>query len=237
MPQQHPRLPEACAELIRRWHERYGVRHLPSNMREDQLVQYQERVEYFHHVDLSDPRAQQEIAHEQQGRVFERFYAATIPADLWREVTGDYELFAHRPPEHLGEAARWILEPPPSVDMPEQRDDKSRLAVEASTRSRLLEQAADFYADVVAEQRTGIGGLNVLLSCSLERYPWDGASQQRSTLLRPEVLGLRVAVGGERPDDFVDAIRQGDLVVESTIGGPTEPIHRPDHADESNGER
>src|SRR5688500_6551225 len=36
MPLQHPNLTRACAELIRRWHERYGVADPPSNMNEGQ---------------------------------------------------------------------------------------------------------------------------------------------------------------------------------------------------------
>jgi hypothetical protein len=101
---------------------------------------------------------------------------------------------------------------------PSQEDD-SRLTVEAETRARLLEHAGEFYADVIAEQHIGIGGLNVLVSCSAERYPWTPEGH-RVTLLRPEVLGLRVVAKGERPDDIVDAIRDGQLVVEGVIGGP-----------------
>lgn len=137
MPLQHPNLTRACAELIRRWHERYGVAGPPSNMNEGLFLRYKERIEHFHRADLSDPHAQLEIAREEQGRVFEWFYVSTIPAELWREVTREYELFDHRPPEHLGEAARWILGGLRSADVPEPpREDKSGLAIEAHTRSR-----------------------------------------------------------------------------------------------------
>jgi len=237
MPQQHPRLTRAYAELIRLWHERYGIGRPPSHMNESQFVRYKERVDHFHLADLSNPHAQHEIAREQQSGGFEWAYVETIPAELWNDVTRMYEIFSHRPPEHLGAAAQRILDSRESVDVVKPpQEDRSRVTVEADSRERLLVQADEFYADVVAEQRRGIGGRNVLISCSLERYPWDGASQQHATLLRPEVLGLRVAVAGERPDDFIDAIRQGHLVVESTIGGPTEPILRPDQVDESDGE-
>ena len=238
MPYDHPRLTRACAELIRQWHQRYGVFNPPSNMSEGQFLRYKERVDFFHQADLSDPQMQLEIGREQQAGVFEWFYTRAIPAELWSEVAREHEILDHPTPEHLGEAARWILKPLRSVDMRQlPRDDKSRLVVKAHNRWGLFEQARHFYADVVAEQRDGIGGLNVLISCSLERYRWDGASEQDATLLRPEVLGLRVVAIGERPDDLVDAIREGQLVIESTIGGPTEPIDRPDQLDESDGER
>ena len=42
-----------------------------------------------------------------------------------------------------------------------------------------------------------------------------------------------MAVAGERPDDLIHAIRQGHLVVETTTGGPTEPILAPDEDDDS----
>lgn len=238
MTPQRQRLTQACAELIRLWHLRYGVVRPPSHMNEARLLRYKERVDHFHQADLSDPHAQREVAREQQAGVFEWSYVQTIPADLWSAVTRTHEISNHHPPEHLGEAARWILDSLQSADLMEPSpEDKSRLIVEADTRARLLEQAGEFYADIVAEQRAGIGGLNVLLSCSLERYPWDAASDQRATLLRPEVLGLRVAVAGERSDDFIDAIRQGELIVEATTGGPTEPIPRSGEDDDSAGER
>ena len=238
MPQQHPKLTRACAELIRLWHERHGIERASSHMNEGQFFRYQERVDHFHRADLSDPAAQHDIAREQQSRAFEWAYVETVPTELWKDVTRTHDVFHHPPPEHLGAAAGWILDILRGLDVAEpSQDEKSRVIVEADSRVRLLDEAREFYADVVAEQEPGIGGLNVLISCSLERYPWDGANQRHATLLRPEVLGLRVVVAGERPDDFIDAIRQGHLVVETTIGGPTEPFDRPGRVDESDGER
>jgi hypothetical protein len=116
------------------------------------------------------------------------------------------------------------------------QDNRSRVIIDADTREGLVEQAGAFYADVVAEHRPGIGGLNVLISCSLERYPWE-AGRRGATLVRPEVLGLRVKAPGERPDDVIDAIRQGELIVEATTGGPTEPIPHFREDDDFPGER
>jgi hypothetical protein len=152
MPQQHPKLTRACAELIKRWHERYGIERASTQMDENHFFRYRELVGHFNQVDMSDPLAQREIAREQQSRDFEWAYVEPIPVELWRDVTRRYEIFNHRPPEHLGAAARWILDSLGPVDSEPSNEAKPRTIVEAETRERLLEQAGEFYADIVAEQ-------------------------------------------------------------------------------------
>src|SRR3982751_655444 len=99
MPQRDSRLARACAELIRLWHERYGIAH-PTNMDDDQFRAYRSRIEYFHRVDLSHPAAQEEIAREQQSRIFEKFYTAVVPPELWNTLMRQHEVIDHRAPQH-----------------------------------------------------------------------------------------------------------------------------------------
>jgi len=195
-------------------------------MDEGQFARYRERVAYFHNADLSNLSSQEEIAAEQRSRVFERYYGVIVPPELWQHVTHVHEIIDHRPPEHLGQAASWIFENLRSGE-PKEQEDRTRRDVQAATPEELLERAYDFYADVAAEQTSAVGGINALLSCSLERYPWRDQPENHVTLLRPEALGLRIVATGERPDDIVDALRQGKLVVESVIGGPSNPIDSP----------
>lgn len=238
MPQRESRLARVCAELIRFWHEHYGIAQRPSNMDDDQFLRYRNRVEHFHRADLSDASSQEEIAREQQSRIFEWYYSAVVPAELWNKLAQKYEVVDHRPPQHLGEAAKWILDGLSGAEPIEPRGELSRRIIQAETQARLFEQANEFYADVVAEQAPGVGGINVLLSCSLERHPWKGGQEDHhATLLRPEAFGLRLVAKGERRDDLIDALRQGDLVVESVVGGPRNPVSGSGRSDESDGER
>jgi hypothetical protein len=218
MPQHNTSLIRACAETIRLWHEHYGLAQRPPFMRDEDDQRYRERVERFHRADLSDPHAQEAIANEQQSGSLEAHYGETIPRELWREVASRFEV-EHEPPRHLGEAARWILDGLKSQRAPEVSGP--RLTVDAGTREQLLEHAAQFYKDVAAEQTPALGGINALLSCSLQRQAWNPALG-RATLLHPHILGLRLVAARERPDDLIDAVRQGEVIVESVIGGPTE---------------
>lgn len=234
MTQQDSRLVRACAELIRLWHEHHGVAHRPSNMDEGQFRRYMDRVEHFHRVDLANPGAQEEIAREQRSGIFEWYYGTVVPAELWKNIAGKYEVVDHGPPQHLGETANWIIEKLRSTEPLGLQKELSRRIVQAETPARLFEKAREFYADIVAAQTPGVGGVNVLLSCSLERYPWS-QEDKRATLLRPEALGLRLVGKGERRDDLIDALRQGELVVERVIGGPENPIHETRRDGESDG--
>jgi hypothetical protein len=235
MTKQDSRLARVCAELIRLWHEHYGTNQRPSNMDGEQFSRYSDRVEHFHKADLSDPGSQEGIAKEQQSGFFEWHYGAVVPVELWKHLAQKYKLVDQRPPKHLGEAANWILERLRSAEGEESRAEESHRMVQAETQGKLFEQAKEFYADVVAEQTQNVGGINVLLSCSLERYPWQVLTGHRTTLLRPEALGLQLVANGERRDNLVDALRKGDLVMESVVGGPAKPISTPHRDDESAG--
>lgn len=224
MPHPDLQLTQACAELIRLWHVRYGTLRRPSNMDDSAFLRYQERVAHFRDADLSRHHEQQAIAREQQSGVFEWHYASSIPTTLWSEAARRFEISDHHPPENLGEAARWILDLLKLAETTDSRPDNSlRVAVQAETCAQLLEQAREFYSDLFVEQTPALGGVNVLLSCSLERFP-SAPNGHNGSLLRPEVLGLRVVIDGERPDDLIDAIRRDELVVEDVIGGSTEPM-------------
>ena len=126
MPHGDFRLARACAELMRDWHERHGAVHRPPNMDDGQFARYRERVAYFRNAELSSPDALAEIAQEQRSRIFEWYYSATVPQELWQHVTHANQVIDHRPPQSLGEAANWILEGLPSQEHQEERHDHER---------------------------------------------------------------------------------------------------------------
>ena len=212
----------ACAELIRRWHQQYGKR--PERMNQRDFDHYRRRMDYFRDLDLSLRTAQEEIAREQQSGIFEWHYGAVVPRELWDKVAREHEILSAKPPGNLGEAARWILEHLRAQEGPDLPKTELRRTVSASSKVALLKTARDFYADVAAQQAQGLGGVDVLLSCSLERYPWSQEEGRHVTLLRPEALGITIVPVGGRADDLIDAIRAGKVVVEETIGGPTEAL-------------
>ena len=184
-------------------------------MDEKRFNEYRELVERFRHADLSDPASLKVIAAEQQANALEWAYGKEIPTRLWTLVTEQYQLVDQPAPKHLGEAANWILD---RLRKDEERRS-GRQSIYADSQERLLSLAKEFYADVVAQETAGVGGFNALVSCSLERYPWDGPKGGYVTLLNPDVLGLRVVAAGERPDDLIDALRRGELVADRVVGG------------------
>jgi hypothetical protein len=219
------RLASACAELIRFWHEHYGPNDYAVNMDEAQFRRYRDCVEYFRKADLSDRRFQQEIAEKQRSGIFDWFYSTAIPAALWEEVSRRFGIAEYPSPQNLGQAARWILERLASSESPSSAVEDGRQSFSAKTKADFLMNARAFYADVAAEGNTEVGGIHVLLSCSLERYSWQPQEHEASmaTLLSAQTLGLRLIKRDEREDDFIDAIRQGAFVVEM-IGCPSDPM-------------
>jgi len=226
MPHEDVDMARACAELIRAWHGRYGITGTPPWMREDALAGYRDRVGQFREADLSVPKCQEEIAREQKAGAFEWSCSVRVPLELWQEVSHTRRVLDQPPPRYLGEAADWIRQ---------RFEALSRPTIQATTREELLQEAETFYAEVAAEQTSAVGGVAALLSCSLERSRWRQGIEGRVTLLSAEALGLKVVKKGERPEDLIDALRQGELVVEGVIGGPSRPI--PDSCPHGNVER
>jgi hypothetical protein len=232
MSQRDSKLARACADLIRLWHAGYRNVEFPATLDDPELQRYRDRVMYFREADLSDPFMQEEIAREQRSGSFEKYYAAEVPPEWWQFVTRIHEIGDYPSPRYLGEAATWIIEHVHAAYSVPKVDERLRQPVQAQTRESLFAHAQDFYVDVIAAQTSGLGGVNVLISCSLERYAWSEMSL-RTTLLRPAVLGLRIISNGEREDDFIDAVRDQTLVVESTIGAPQDRMRDTDSTDAS----
>jgi hypothetical protein len=190
----------------------------------------------FLKVDLSDVGWQEKLSREQASGMLEWAYAQQVPSELWTKVARSHDLIDQAPPRNLGEAAHWIQESLRLRKTEDKPDEDARTSVRAHTREELLTRAREFYKDVVGEQTNAggnLGGMNALLSCSLERYPWTADSEGQATLVRLETLGLRIIGRNERSDDIVDAIRLGDMVVENAVGGPRERLVRSDRADGS----
>jgi len=221
---------QACAELIRAWHQRFGVHMRPTHMSAADHDVYLAAVASAEKMDLSDPAAQRELAYLQVSGPFEWFFGETLPEDLVRSVAREFDLAEIPFPLTVGEAGRWLRrvaegrEGPPQPEQTEP-DDPARRHVHSQTREELRTAADDFYREILKEdfdEVVKIGGVNALLSMSLERNTWKGRPESDATLLSPEILGLRVLPAGTRADDLIDAIRAGDVVVENMIGEPRE---------------
>lgn len=217
---------QACAELIRAWHEQYGVRMRPANVSDANHERYLAAVASIQKMDLSDLARQREVAELQVFGAFERFFGEMIPDDLWRRVADEYELVDVAIPRMLGEAGRWLLRIVELRQQPREKpdaEDPARRPVHTRTRDELRAAADGFYREILKEdfnEVAKVGGVNALLSMSLERNTWKERPESDATLLSPEILGLRVLPAGARSDDLIDAIRAGDVVVQDMIGEP-----------------
>jgi hypothetical protein len=235
MADRRSRSAQAWAEVIRSWHERYGVARRPEWMNDETFAGYRATIEHFRDLDLSAVAAQTEIARAQQSGNLEWSYGGAIPRELWSDAIERFDLPIEAPPRHLGELAGRILdalrdlerssvEPHMEETSSSPDIDGDRLRFSATTRGELEAKASAFYEAVVAEQHASegvVGGLNLLISCSLERYPWHGEANTPVVLIAPELLGLRITAKGSRPDDLIDAVRDGDVDVVFATGGPT----------------
>ena len=219
MPEHESDLARLCAELIRAWHEHYG-QHRPARMNDAGFARYRERLAYFHTADFSDQHAQAEIAHEQSAGAFESDYSEKVPIELWKSITREYGAFDQSPFANLGSAARWLTEYL-ARDGDGPFDWKGhRVAFVAQSQEEVLRRSIKLYAEILGGEVDGLGGINVLISCSLERYRWTPRSRE-VTLLDPEIMGLRIVSRDERPDDIVDALRQGTMIINGVVGGPS----------------
>lgn len=96
--------------------------------------------------------------------------------------------------------------------------------VRFSTSEHLRAAADAFYADLKREEDRGIGGANVLLSCALERTAIcvEGTTLAEEVVLRrPEALGFRTVGPEQPPGAILNQLRNGTLVLELAIGGPS----------------
>jgi hypothetical protein len=209
-----PTLTYAYALIILRWHQEYGVDRAWKD-KQEWMTRYLDVVADFTKSDLHNLNSQRELARVQISGELERFYGASVPSDLWDRIMGKLDL-SEECPARLGDIAR-LIEKYQSVEG-ESSSEGKRFVLSAQSREQILSSSREFYADLIKEEDKGIGGLNILLSTSLERTRI--ASGKNIVLLSPEILGLRYVNKGERPDDILDKVRQGELVIRSAIGEP-----------------
>jgi hypothetical protein len=211
------RLTRVCAEVIRHWHEGHGPDHPSPDLSGEQVARGRALLQHFRKADLADERVQEEIAREQLSGAFEWSSRASVPPELWDKVVQYFELPMHPGPRNLHEAAIWILEPPKQAETHREVEDDRR-TVRARNPEELLIAAQEYYADIAQATNEELGGVNVLLSSSLERRRRGGRYEEpdQVTLLSAATLGFRFVEMGEREDDFIDALREGVLHVQTT---------------------
>ena len=108
--------------------------------------------------------------------------------------------------------------------------------VRFSSREPLQAEADAFYADLKVEEDRGIGGANVMLVCALERTAnrVEGTEFVEEVVLRrPEALGLRRVGHGQPSDSILNHVREGTLVLEQVVGGPTDAVSPAARGEES----
>lgn len=217
------REPELYARLLVKWHTTFGVEERFDS-------EYRHLVSSMADRDLSQPEAQYEVARLQVSGAWEWAYQRPVPEDMWRHLCGALEVSPARP-QSLGEAGGRLRQLLVSGESHrEQPGSGERLSVSFSSREDLLQRARAFFQSHTHEEEHGIGGAAFLLSCSIERatLPESGGS---ITLISSEVLDVRMASRG-RPNDFLDAMRSGTLVVKEVKGSSGEPVHFADIQEE-----
>jgi hypothetical protein len=201
-------------QAILGWHLDIGLRRHRECVEVSQLEEYVQRVRHFAREDLHNPVIQREIAREQLMGLFEWAYGVPLTEEMHQALAVFLPNLAS-PPTCLGELAKGILGLLDRTKSKEKNPEKSlRKMVHVVTRDELNREASEFYREYMGEENLGIGGRNVLIACSLER-----SNRESITLLAPEILGIEKIPPNARQDDFLDAIRRGNLVVESVTGG------------------
>jgi len=206
---------QACAGVILDWHQMYGLQFAAGRMDAETRTRYTTTLEDLQKLDLNEPESLLKIAETQRSGMFEWFYSEQIPEQLWAKYP-DVKKVDRVAFRKLHEAAAYIISWRKQYGQhsPTQENsvrDRERLTV---SRAELLERASEFYAAYRTEEPQGIGGMCLLLSCSLER----SSAASSVTLLSPVILGLKRINPGSRPEDLLDRIRNGELKIEEVTG-------------------
>lgn len=193
---------EWCARVIVAWHVTKGIEEAPHRLPPEMVEEYREIVSRVSQLDLRSPEAQLKVAHLQRSGIFEWAYPVPIP----EEYLAALQLAAWPSLRVLGEAARFAIE--------ELRTRKEQGRRQTVNQDEMFAKAEVFYAEYRKEEHLGIGGMGLLLSCSLERTH----DSVEFDLLSPEILGLQKVEPGSRPNDFLDCLRKGQLQVKEITG-------------------
>jgi hypothetical protein len=220
-PHDHRRLAAyACARVILEWHLKTGIALAPTRIDGEAQASYVEAVRRYAEMELYEAETQRQLAQEQVAGIFEWMYSEPCPQDLWYRITAELQVELDCP-ETMGATGQLLRDLVKHIG--EEPEPQLRRTVHVRDRAQLLEHAEEFYQDLAAEERLGIGGKNAMLSCSLEGTSFSALEHREAedvTLLRPEVLGMSFVAPGDRPDGLIDSIRNGRLVIQETTGEP-----------------
>ena len=213
------------AHRIADWHLTDGI-HASRRRGVEVNRRYTEALAWLKEADLEDPGAQHQLATLQVSGAMDWAYSEPLPGGPWVE-TWPSELY-EQAPRNLGEAGRLLLllldsEGGGEDRSPEEGPPGERESVSFSSGSDLLEQARSIYPEVAADEASGLGGLNFLVSTVLERSELSRRPPESVvgsvTLPRPEVLGVEQVARDDRMD-LANRVRSGELVVEFVVGEP-----------------
>lgn len=202
------RLAVEYARVIVRWHQEIGADLAPQRMSIERQHEYQERVSGFANSGLDNPHVLHELARLQLSGIFEYFYGEIVPVRLFSGFLRE----RHAEPLSLSAAAREILSLlEPESERREEPAQGGRKVVRFETQQQLVHAAHEFYRPFSAEAQDGLGGVELLLSCSLER---SGHDRGEVTLLAPDVLGFEIVTHNSRENDLLDHLRSGTLRID-----------------------
>lgn len=211
------------ARTLLEWHRRYGTRLAQEYFPPRYRRLYIEAVHLYSELNMIDSYAQQQLVEEQLYGGFDWAGDYAPPTDLWSNMINEMGI-EMRCPRNLRALAQDLLDSLASQNL--LADSACRLIIDVESRQELKAIADEYYADLDTEAHLNIGGKHVMISSSLERTP---LTQDRTHLLRPEVLGLRIVQPNELPTGIVDRVRSGQLVVRRVVGEPSGNL--PDNTD------
>ena len=192
-------MPEHRAELYARalfdWHSRFGTELAARRLTPESLASYQHVLDVLAKSDMSDPSVARDIARQQLSGSFEWSYGEMMPP-----------CFLHDFPDEampLFEVARLIMR---EVEHVQEMSDRYG---PLSARARVA------YAEYDTPAQGGVGGVELLLSCSIEL----DSGENNVRLLTPEQLGFRVVPRDDEGGDLVNRLRAGQLHIE--VSGET----------------
>ena len=197
------------------WHYTIGRFRVESEKNSDNRDRYLGTLKMFHEADLHDPHILRELAQTQLSGSFERFYGEIIPREMLSAAMRE----RHADSLALNEAARIILRELEASRQPDgERETDGRRRFPIESEEQVMRDARAFYGNLGVTEDNDLGGVGLLVACSLERMKWKGESGEVE-LLTPQTLGFVVIPPRRRSHDVTDYVRDGMLEVE--VSGET----------------
>jgi len=228
------------AELLTRFLVRWHLdiwRELASTRLDPQSIDhYLERVDFFHALDLSDPRNMQQIASEQIWGMFEVFYAEPVPEQMWYRMCQEHDIELPRP-NHLGDVGHQILELIKEAEFKERRSQVFQLLegwpdkpvllnperVEIPLRSGETPRQAlrRYFVELGRLESQNIGGRELLVSMNEDLLREIGYEGERDSIAvyNPASFEFQLVNAQEKDNIVIHAMKGQVCITKVVLGG------------------